>query len=141
MLYEISNQREIPYSISLEENSSIIKWKNQILVLFLTITNTNDELSRNEITRFLFENIFQVLSKLMRLHLFQLSNTDLSHLSFGDQFPMFSSSILVQLNINLDNLSDCLYFLDGRLHQLRSFYVNIRNISKVSSNINVKVNN
>ena len=115
--------------------------KNQISVLFLTITNTNDELLRNDITRFLFANVFQILPKLIHLHLFQLSNMDSSYLSFGDQFPMFSSSILVQLDINLDNLSDCLYFLDGRLHQLRSFYVNIRNISKVSSNINVKVNN
>ncbi|CAF1498448.1 unnamed protein product [Adineta steineri] len=41
----------------------------------------------------------------------------------------FSSSTLVELHINVARFGDCLYLLDGRFNQLRSFYVRICIIS------------
>ncbi|CAF1272437.1 unnamed protein product [Rotaria sordida] len=38
----------------------------------------------------------------------------------------FFSSNLMELHINVDDFTDCLYLLDGRFQQLRTFYVDIR---------------
>jgi len=43
---------------------------------------------------------------------------------FGES-PTFFSSNLVELHINVEDFTDCLYLLDGRFKQLHTFYVNI----------------
>lgn len=45
------------------------------------------------------------------------------HVSFNTQSPMFFSSTLVELHINIDNFDDCLFLLDGCFDQLRLFFV------------------
>lgn len=46
-------------------------------------------------------------------------------MSFSSQTPTFFSSTLVNLRVKLQTFDDCLYLLDGRLSQLRSFDVNV----------------
>ncbi|CAF2603442.1 unnamed protein product [Rotaria sp. Silwood2] len=43
------------------------------------------------------------------------------------QKPIFSSTLL-KLHVNLENFNDCLYLLNGRFNQLRTFHVNISTI-------------
>jgi hypothetical protein len=47
------------------------------------------------------------------------------YLSFNISPPTVISSTLLELYVDLDIFSDCLYLLDGRFNQLRTFHVNI----------------
>ncbi|CAF1446202.1 unnamed protein product [Rotaria sordida] len=62
---------------------------------------------------------------------------DVGYLSFHDEIPIFSS-LLRELHINVSSLTECLYLLDGRLNQLRIFYVNIKIIHHIAPNIDMK---
>ncbi|CAF3155442.1 unnamed protein product [Rotaria sp. Silwood2] len=63
---------------------------------------------------------------------------DVGYLSFHDEIPMFSSSLLRELHINVSSLTECLYLLDGRLNQLHIFNVNIEIIYHIAPNIDMK---
>jgi hypothetical protein len=52
----------------------------------------------------------------------------------------FFSSSLMELHINVDDFTDCLYLLDGRLKRLRIFYVNVHMFSPPPPVIINKVN-
>jgi hypothetical protein len=63
--------------------------------------------------------------------------TNLIRLTLQSRYPISfntldsnecTSSILIELNINVSFLSDCLYLLDGRLPQLKTFRVKINHI-------------
>jgi hypothetical protein len=49
--------------------------------------------------------------------------------------PTFFSSSLTTLHINVEDFTDCLYLLDGRLKQLHSFYVDVHLFWPPSSTI------
>lgn len=46
-------------------------------------------------------------------------------LSIDQQPPTIFSPNLMELHINVNHFSDCLYLLDGRFNQLRIFHVTI----------------
>ncbi|CAF4303641.1 unnamed protein product, partial [Rotaria sordida] len=59
-------------------------------------------------------------------------------LSFPNSSPTFISSNLLELHVSLGNFIDCLYILDGRVNQLRTFHVNISCISVCGRKLNNK---
>ena len=67
---------------------------------------------------------------------------DLSErLSFeSKEYSRLCSSSLIELHINVDDFTDCLYLLDGRLERLRIFYVDVRLFAPPSPTIIKKVN-
>lgn len=66
-------------------------------------------------------------------------NESMHTLLFDGKPPNIFSSILTELHVHLRSFDDCLYLLDGRLIQLRAFYVKIVSISPPSVVINNKV--
>jgi hypothetical protein len=46
----------------------------------------------------------------------------------SEYFPTFRSSTLLELNIRVECIDDCLYLLDGRFNQLHTLHVDIRDI-------------
>ncbi len=65
---------------------------------------------------------------------------DIRAFSFNSKILMFSSSILLELHINLCSSADLFFILDGRLNNLRSLYVKIGLFLLPSSDIDMKVN-
>ncbi len=76
----------------------------------------------------IFMDIFTIFTNLQCLNFvsFLLSYKTLS---FKFTPPTVFSSNLLELHVRLDNITDCLYVLDGRFDQLRRFYVHISAIN------------
>ncbi|CAF3743704.1 unnamed protein product [Rotaria socialis] len=85
----------------------------------------------------LFSHIFIMFTNLLYLKFYQ-SNIGTTYISFNHQCPEFLSSTLVELHINVYYFDDCLYLLDGRLHQLRSLSIKAFHILPLQSSINQK---
>jgi hypothetical protein len=75
----------------------------------------------------LFTRIFTVFTNLTYLNSNMFIRIDIDRPNVS--ISTTSSSTLVELHINVARFGDCLYFLDGRFDQLRSFYVKISIIS------------
>src|SRR5689334_1034272 len=58
-------------------------------------------------------------------------------------FPLAncSSSILIELHVNVHTIDDCLRLLDGRFNQMKTFYVKIDSIDAPLFDIDNKVQN
>jgi len=65
--------------------------------------------------RIIFRNIFIIFPNLVNLRLDKFPHTDLLSLSFNREIPMFSSSTLLELHIDVCISADLLYLFDGRL--------------------------
>ena len=76
---------------------------------------------------YFFTYLFYVHHNLKSLHIAS-SSSGYQELSFRISPPSIFSSNLLELHINLDHFTDCLYLLDGRLNQLRTFYTSISRI-------------
>jgi hypothetical protein len=64
----------------------------------------------------------------------------IERLSFASiEATKFFSSSLMELHINVEQFTDCLYLLDGRFKQLHTFYVNVQYFMPPSSAIINKV--
>ncbi|CAF1431574.1 unnamed protein product [Rotaria sordida] len=83
---------------------------------------------------FVFTQIFIQYPNLQYLN-FCPSSSLYVHLSFSNSSPIFVSSNLLELHVCLTNFTDCLYILDGRFNQLRTFYVNISLIKSGNKNV------
>ena len=107
-----------------ETNSSIIKCKDQIHELNLTINDENS--STFNLLVDIYRQIFCLLTNLTNLYLdinsrFVLSKSLLDNLSS----TTCSSSTLTHLNIKLYNIDDCFLLLDGRLSELHTLIVKL----------------
>ncbi|CAF1321536.1 unnamed protein product [Rotaria sordida] len=76
----------------------------------------------------IFSNILLNFTNLLHLKFYSLYDYNGAYLSFDHQSPMFFSSTLVELHINVYYFDDCLYLLDGRLHQLHTLFVKVFHI-------------
>lgn len=83
--------------------------------------------------------MFKIFPQLIDLQCHKLSNDDCFQLTFQNEIPIFSSSILLELHINVYILNDFLCLLDGRLNKLRRFYVNVHFFTLPSPDIDMKV--
>jgi hypothetical protein len=102
--------------------------KNQILSLVIDISTNEPETFISYDNDIVFTRIFNTFTNL------QCLNFDPSSI-WHQRLPVFSppprviSTNLLELHVSLKNLTDCLYLLDGRFNQLRTFYVDICYIS------------
>lgn len=85
-----------------------------------------------------FTQIFTIFSNLQHLNLHP-SSIGSERLSFNMLSPTVISSTLLELHVCVRHLSDCLYLLDGRFNQLRSFHVDTSFISSSDITIDNKV--
>jgi len=106
--------------------------------LVIDISKQDEEQSKDDLVHFIFLRIFWMFTNLKYLHIAS-SASDYQRLSFGVSPPSIFSSNLVELHINLNEFSDCLYLLDGRLSQLRTLHANIRKINELASGIENRV--
>jgi len=88
----------------------------------------------------IFSNILLMFTNLFHLKFYSIYDFNVGCLSFDNQSPMFFSSTLVELHINVYRFNDCLYLLDGRLPQLHTLFVKVFHIISFHSNITKKVN-
>ena len=115
------------------------KFKNNISTLVLSVFNEKKSFPHDIRNKFIFRNILKIFPNLVYLKFVQLSARDIAYLSFANEIPMFSSSVLRELHINVSSLTECLYLLDGRLNQLEIFHADIEIIHHIAPNIDMKV--
>ena len=86
--------------------------------------NNKKKTAENFLTT-IFQRILTVFTNLNYLNCHPFFELEKPRLWFGEITPIFFSSTLLELHVNVATLNDCLYLLDGRVNQLRTFYVNI----------------
>jgi hypothetical protein len=106
-------------------------FKKQITSLDITMAVNEKRTSMKETTS-LFTNVLTVYTNLRYLNCRSSSYDTFYGSLFFDVTPTFSSSTIIELHVYVSGFSDCLYLLDGRFNQLRTFYVNIRFIPPIS---------
>ena len=79
----------------------------------------------------LFSNILLLFTNVLHLKFYALDDFLCGHVSFVDRSPIFFSSTLVELHVNLYCWNDCLYLLDGRLPRLHTLFVKVFHIDHV----------
>ncbi|CAF3350760.1 unnamed protein product [Rotaria sp. Silwood2] len=102
-------------------------FKNQISSLTIRIRRDNKHMLTNDKSTMIFTDIFTMFTNLQYLN-FKPSSNCSQRLSFHFSPPIFISSTLLKLHVNVDHFDDCLYLLDGRFTQLRVLHVNTFNI-------------
>ncbi len=118
-------------------------FKKQITHLIIPISDIESSLSPISLSINFYARIFSLFVNLI--------NLDFGPISTRRRYPKltindvslkicFSSSI-VNLRIGVETFDDCLYLLDGRLNQLRTFTVRVDNIRASSMIINTMVRN
>ncbi|CAF3873105.1 unnamed protein product [Rotaria sp. Silwood1] len=108
-------------------------FKNQISSLVIETINKYDKANLD--TR-LFTCIFDIFTNLKYLN-FDPDFICNQQISFVVSPPTMFSSTLLELDVKVRFIEDCLYFLDGRFNQLQTFYVDIalpylRSVSKIN---------
>ena len=88
--------------------------------------------------KIVFGNIFKLFDKLTVLRFIRYSSKDIFRLSFPNEIPMYSSTLL-ELHVSLASSIELLNLLDGRLGHLHSLYVHIQ-IFRSSMDVDIKVN-
>ncbi|CAF0804401.1 unnamed protein product [Adineta steineri] len=91
---------------------------NQIDLLIIDIKQYGDMCERSDINLLIFIHILTIFCNL-KYFSFDTSQ----QLSFGNSPPNIFSSTLVELHVSLNDLTDCLYLLDGRFSQLHTLRV------------------
>ncbi len=114
------------------------KFENTISTLSFSITAVSYS-SNDEVAKIIFGNILKLFINLTNLQFSRYSSKDIRNLSFGDEIPMYSST-LSELHINLESSIEFLSLLDGRLSHLHSLYVENQTFFRPSVNIDMKIN-
>jgi hypothetical protein len=112
--------------------------KNEISSCSIDIIENEKHSSKNDVLEFLLTQIFSVFPNLQYLN-FNPNLNLCNKFSFNISRSNIFSSTLLELHINLGNISDCLSLLDGRFSQLHTLYVNIYYIGANSFSIYNKV--
>ena len=82
-----------------------------------------------EVSTALFERIFDVLTNLRSLIFDSPFSYECNQrFSFANPSSTLFSTTLLELHVNVPSFDDCLYLLDGRFEQLRTFHIKISNI-------------
>ncbi|CAF3161616.1 unnamed protein product, partial [Rotaria sp. Silwood2] len=88
-------------------------------------------ISTDNVIKRVFIHILTMFNNLKYLNFGQSLRYD--RLSFYLSPPTVISSTLLELYVNLEYFSDCLYLLDGRFNQLHTLYVDIADILRFQS--------
>ncbi|CAF3804906.1 unnamed protein product [Rotaria socialis] len=111
------------------DKSDLVRiFKNQISRLVMTVYEYKEQSYKEKVIMTLLTRIFTVFTNLTYLNLNKFTCIDIDRQNVSTP-TTFSSSTLVELHINVARFGDCLYLLDGRFDQLRSFYLRISIIS------------
>ena len=115
------------FCFDLDESSLVQQLKDRILTV--SVNGNESELYRSTMVMRanLFNHIFKIFTHIQRLQFFPYVPYTRSQVSFADQPPMFSST-LVELHINIHYFAHCLYLFDGRFSQLRILVVNTADV-------------
>ncbi|CAF2464678.1 unnamed protein product [Rotaria sp. Silwood2] len=105
-------------------------FKNHIKTLIITVAKNEIIGSTSNIINIVCSYVLTMCINLLCLKFHPYSNVYVyfnERLSFESIEPArFFSSSLMELHINVDDFTDCLYLLDGRFKRLHTFYVNVR---------------
>ena len=83
----------------------------------------------DELSTILFERIFDVSINLRSLIFDSPFSYECNQLfSFRNPSSTLFSPTLLELHVNVTSFDDCLYLLDGRFNQLRTFHIKILDI-------------
>jgi hypothetical protein len=123
----------------LDESPLFEVFKKKIQSLFISMVDKKKNRSEGDYVISVFTNILNVCNNLRYLNCHPFLESDFPRLSFDEKTPRFFSSTLVELHMNVGEFNDCLYLLNGRLSQLRTFYVKIYSFSLPSEVIKEKV--
>ncbi|CAF2970525.1 unnamed protein product [Rotaria sp. Silwood2] len=122
-LYDLAS--EVARNLFTDRSFLIRIFKNQILSLVIHINKCQESSSSiKDINTFIYTQILIMFKNLRYLN-FGPNASDYHQLTFGVSPPNVFSSILLDLCVVVDSYADCLYLLDGRFHQLKTFYVTI----------------
>ncbi len=100
--------------------------KQQITDLILIINENNMEMTEKRYTKNVYATILAFFENLKHLTIVLSFADNYPRLSFYNLSPMtFSSSILTELCINVNNFNDVHALLDGRLKQLTTLIVQV----------------
>jgi len=103
-------------------------FQNQISSLIIDIVQYYENINLAEDGNVhIFTRILTVSSKLQCLN-FGPSLFWYQRLTFPILTPTVFSRTLLELHVSVQNFMDCLYLLDGRFDQLRTFYIHINHI-------------
>jgi len=99
-------------------------FKNQISSL--VIETIDNEITSSNLDTCVFACIFNMYTNLKYLTYSNFhSGSYHQRLSFAVSPPTMFSSTLLELNVKVQCVDECLYLLDGRFSQLQAFYVDI----------------
>ena len=124
--------------ILLDKTCLINILKNEISSCSIDIIENAKHTSGKGVLEFVLREIFSVFPNLQYLN-FTPNLYLCEKFSFDISRSNIFSSTLLELHINLVNISDCLSLLDGRFSQLHTLYVNIYYIGENPFSINNKV--
>ncbi|CAF1374487.1 unnamed protein product [Rotaria sordida] len=124
---------EIESAKHLFTNETILNdlFKNDILSLIIHISKNKKQTSTKYDNTIIFTNIFSIFTNLQELK-FDSNSIYPRYLSFDISPPIFISSTLLELHVNVTHFYDCIYLLDGRFNQLRLLHVNTFSIERSS---------
>ncbi|CAF1377351.1 unnamed protein product [Rotaria sp. Silwood1] len=129
-LYELGIyhiEKETASRIFTEESPLIHIFQNQILSLVIDIVQRKDLCLAENDNVHIFKRILTVSSNLQCLN-FGPSLFWYQRLLLRSLTPDVVSPTLLELRVGVQNFIDCLYLVDGRFDQLRTFYVDIYHI-------------
>jgi hypothetical protein len=128
--------------LCLDKSPLINIFQNQIVTLNINGGKEDGLLDHLEIDRLaiIFMNILIMCHKLRHFKFYTSVPWGCKYISFGKQSPMFSSSRLVELHMNVYRFDECLFILDGRLNQLRILSVTTFHILPLQRTMINKVN-
>ena len=110
----------------LDESSPVHIFQNQIGTLPVDGNIIKENLTSVYDIGHLFSHILNVFTNVFRLEFYQSTHINICA-TFTNTTPKFCST-LVELYINVHGFNDCLYLFDGRLNQMRRFFVSIHRI-------------
>ncbi|CAF0976795.1 unnamed protein product [Adineta steineri] len=125
-LYNIEIERAL--QLFSDESLFISTYKNQISLFVIDIRSNGERDTITDENPLLFTYIFNTFTNLQILDIGPYSIW-YQYLSFDISPPNAISSTLLELHVNLNNFSDCLYLLDGRFKQLCIFHADIERIT------------
>lgn len=109
----------------LDESPLFEVFKKKIQSLSIRMIDSKTNKSEGDSVISIFTSILNLFNNLRYLNYHPFVALDFSQLSFNENTPRFFSSTLAELHINVADFNDCLYLLNGRLSQLRTFHVKI----------------
>jgi hypothetical protein len=119
------------------DDSPILRIFKQITHLEVIAIEYGNTISQFNLNKNAYERLFSVCQRLTHLN---IDAKCYRRQQYAFPLANCSSSILIELHVNVNTIDDCLRLLDGRFSEMKSFSVKIQ-FGGSSNNINNTVNN